>query len=119
MNASSREAKLTEVSPRIYEEAIESYKKELYSYNNVIRHYGYYLKPMHVVFKRTKSGLIKYIYYGRYWYRVKYLGKRKGTSRVKWVYIGRNKPDPSLPDPPTHPLNGLVIRVVNEPTQDL
>ncbi|MEM1750607.1 MAG: hypothetical protein QW369_05150 [Desulfurococcaceae archaeon] len=119
MNSSSKETDLSKANPRIYEEAIENYKKELYSYNNAIRHYGYYLKPMHIVCRRTRSGLVKYIYYGRYWYKVKYLGKYRGTSKVKWVYVGRNKPDPRLPDPPIHPLNGLVIRVVNGSTQDL
>ncbi len=102
-----------EAGSKALEEALEKYRRELYSYNSFIKRYGYYLKPMHIVYRRTKRGLTKYVYYGRYWYRVKYLDKHGGTSRVKWVYVGREKPDPRLPDPPVHPLDGLVVRVVS------
>ncbi len=94
-----------------YMELLRSYTLELYKYNSMIRDRGFYLKPKHVVVKNTREGKVKYIYLGRYWYTIKYIGKRAGVSRIKWIYVGKEKPDPSLPDPPIHPLEGVVIKV--------
>lgn len=88
---------------------ISDHLRSIYEYNNIVKNYGYYLKPVHMVVKQTKSGKIKYYYYGRYWYRIEYVKGSK--SRIKWIYIGRNKPDPRLPDPPNNPLEGTVIKV--------
>ncbi len=93
---------------------INEYLTEIYKYNDRIRDTGYYLKPVHIVVKKTGDKKAKYYYYGRYWYRIEYRGKRKSTSMIKWVYLGKEKPDPSLPDPPDNPIVGLVLRVDDE-----
>ncbi len=93
---------------------VEDYKRQLYTYNAMIRRYGFYLKPYHVVVKHSRDKKIKYIYYGRYWYRIVYMGKKGSTSRIKWVYVGSEKPSPELPDPPHNPLEGLVLRIDEE-----
>lgn len=36
------------------------------------------------------------------------------TGRLKWIYIGKEKPLPELPDPPENPLEGVVVKRVNE-----
>lgn len=92
---------------------LEEYKKELYRYNREISLTGYYLKPYHMVVKKSSRGKIKYIYYGRYWYKILYLGKRGKTSVIKWIYLGNEKPSENLPDPPRHPLEGIVIKIEN------
>jgi len=87
---------LTEVLPLIY------------SYNSMIRNTNYYLKPVHMVSRRLPSGaVVKYYYYGRYWYRVE-----KNNGRIKWIYLGRSKPSMDLPDPPENPLEGLVVKKI-------
>ncbi|MFP3203656.1 MAG: hypothetical protein RXR43_16050, partial [Sulfolobus sp.] len=40
----------------------------------------------------------KYIYIGRYWYKL----ERK-NGKQKWIYLGKEKPLPNLPDPPELP----------------
>ncbi len=96
--------KIKEVLP-----IIEKQLQKIYEYNKRIKNTGYYLKPVHIVVKKTISGEKKiYRYYGRYWWNVVYRGKRGGKSIIKWIYVGREKP-PGIPDPPTHPLEGLVI----------
>ena len=82
------------------------YRERIYLYNARIRDSGYYLKPIHIVYKTINERKYKYIYFGRYWYRI----IRKG-SKVKWVYIGREKPDPHLPDPPLSPFEGISVIV--------
>lgn len=83
---------------------------EIYEYNNRIKNAGYYLKPIHMTTRRLVDGtVLKYYYYGRYWYRV----ERNERGRVKWVYLGREKPSPDLPDPPKNPLEGVVIKKYN------
>lgn len=77
----------------------------IYQYNSTIKPFGYYLKPVHVVSRRSNGNHVKYYYYGRYWYRLD-----TSSSRLRWIYIGKNKPDPALPDPPQHELEGLVIK---------
>jgi len=84
------------------------YRERIYAYNSRIRDSGYYLKPIHIVYKNVNNRRYKYLYFGRYWYRVIKKGKR-----VKWVYIGREKPDPHLPDPPLSPFEGISIIVDN------
>jgi len=82
-----------------------------YEYNSKIRHTGFYLKPVHMSTRRLQDGtLVKYYYYGRYWYRL----EKDALGRLKWVYIGREKPLHSLPDPPRNPLEGVVIKKYND-----
>lgn len=95
-------------------EIMDEFMRMLYEYNSRIRSSGYYLKPYHVVTRRTPYGTKRYYYYGRYWYRVKYVGKKGKTSLVKWEYVGKTKPDEKLPDPPNHPLEGVVFLVEGE-----
>jgi hypothetical protein len=75
-------------------------KENIYKYNAEISQKGYYLKPVHKVYK-IKNGKNKviYEYYGRYWW--KKLGKKmiySGTTKPKW-----------LPSPPDNPLDGLSV----------
>lgn len=80
----------------------------IYNYNSLIKPKGYYLKPVHIVTRYLPDGTkITYYYYGRYWYR---LEKDPATKKLKWKYLGKEKPDPSLPDPPPFQLEGLVIK---------
>lgn len=81
-----------------------------YEYNNQIKNRGVYLKPVHIVVRRLQDGsVIKYYYYGRYWYKLE-----KGLNgKLKWIYIGKVKPLPDLPDPPANPLEGLVVKKYN------
>jgi len=75
------------------------YKAEIYGYNDRIKDTGYYLKPVHYVYKRTTTGRIVFHYYGRYW--LKKQGKRI-------VYIGQTKP-PGLPNPPRSRWEGFTL----------
>ncbi|MEM4717932.1 MAG: hypothetical protein QXE81_04130 [Desulfurococcaceae archaeon] len=82
-----------------------------YEYNNQIRNRGVYLKPVHIVVRRLQDGsIIKYYYYGRYWYKL----EKDFNKRLKWIYIGREKPFPDLPDPPLNPIEGLVVKKYND-----
>jgi len=82
-----------------------------YEYNNMIKQQGFYLKPVHMVTRRLQDGtIVKYYYYGRYWYKL----EKTPTGRLKWIYIGKEKPLPELPDPPENPLEGVVVKRVNE-----
>lgn len=92
---------------------LSKYTEQIYSYNNIAREKGLYLKPVHVVVKKQRDGRkVKYYYYGRYWYKIEI---RKGRpSKIKWIYLGKEKPDPELPDPPRNPLEGLVVRVTED-----
>ncbi len=81
------------------------YRRRIYEYNSLIKDTGYYLKPIHFVIKKDLN--MKYLYFGRYWYRIV-----KGRSgNIKWIYVGREKPDPNLPEPPINPFEGLKILV--------
>lgn len=78
----------------------------IYEYNRSLRGL-FYLKPVHIVYRRGTGGLVKvYFYYGRYWYRVEYAGKRGNRSELRWIYLGRERP-PGAPPPPPNPLEGL------------
>ena len=100
---------------RLVMELYSPYRTRIYKYNSTIRESGYYLKPLHIVYKVVQGRKLKYIYFGRYWYRVYKApaeGKqKKAKSRIKWLYIGRDKPDPHLPDPPINPLEGIAVIV--------
>ncbi|MEM0000557.1 MAG: hypothetical protein QXH02_03240 [Desulfurococcaceae archaeon] len=78
-----------------------------YEYNNKIKHTGFYLKPVHISTRRLQDGaVIKYYYYGRYWYRL----ERDPAGKLKWIYVGKDKPLHELPDPPHNPLEGVVVK---------
>lgn len=79
--------------------ALEPVKNAIYEYNSIISRRGYYLKPVHMVYRRGPGGTKIYEYYGRYWWR-------KGEKRL--IYAGSLKPR-GLPDPPPNPLEGLSI----------
>lgn len=85
------------------------FKLEIMEYNEKIKSTGYYIKLMHVVHKNSSEARLKYVYFGRYWYRVS--KKEKGVS---WIYLGREKPEPSLPEPPLNPFEGVSVVVLND-----
>lgn len=90
-------------------EILEKIKDLFKEYNRYISGSGYYLKPIHFVTKNVKGEKRKFIYLGRYWWKIVYLGRsEKGGVKLKWIYIGRTKPS-GLPDPPGNPLEGLSI----------
>lgn len=91
-----------------FREAVESLLRELYSYTESLRGTGYYLKPLHRVYRRDPEAGVKviYEYYGRYWWR---LERRRG--RLRWRYVGR-EPPPGVPEPPRHPLEGMSAKIV-------
>ncbi len=83
---------------------IDIYKQNLYEYNNIVKKYGYYLKPIHIVTKKKGLNNKTYIYYGRYWYKL-----HSNGSKIRWTYIGLTKPLRELPDPPINPLTFITI----------
>ncbi|MEL9939848.1 MAG: hypothetical protein QW632_03780 [Ignisphaera sp.] len=83
---------------------LDLYRIQLYEYNRMIKSYGVYLKPMHIVVKKSATGLKTYYYFGRYWYRIETV-----NSRVKWIYLGSRKPFENIPDPPINPI--LLISI--------
>ena len=89
------------------------YRKRIYKYNEEIKDSGYYLKPIHVVYRLLEGRKLKYVYFGRYWYRV-YKTREKERTKLRWIYVGRDKPDPHLPEPPINPLEGLAVVVDGE-----
>ncbi len=92
------------------ETLLEDYRRAVYAYNSLISGTGYYLKPTHVVTRRLEDGTrLRYIYIGRYWWRLSYVSRRGGKGGVKWRYIGKEKPAAlkDYPDPPEPPLAGL------------
>ncbi len=84
----------------------DEYRRRLYEYNERIKEFNYYLKPVHEVTYSYEGIVRKYLYFGRYWYRLV-----KSRGGLKWIYIGREKPDPHLPDPPLNPFEGIKIVV--------
>lgn len=91
-------------------EIFSPYRRRIYEYNSLIRESGYYLKPIHLVVKKSINSKYKYLYFGRYWYRF----TKTSSKRIRWIYVGREKPDPNLPEPPINPLEGLKIIAVND-----
>lgn len=89
-------------APRI-DEILEEVKAKVYAYNSMISGTGYYLKPVHKVYRRLSDGTVKiYEYYGKYFWK-------KAGKRL--VYAGTVKPR-GLPDPEPMPLEGLsLIRI--------
>lgn len=85
------------------------YKLEIMKYNERIRSTGYYVKPIHVTYKNSSEARLKYVYFGRYWYRI---SRRK--RGIAWIYLGREKPEPSLPDPPLNPFEGVSVTVLDD-----
>ncbi|RLG87805.1 MAG: hypothetical protein DRO15_04255 [Thermoprotei archaeon] len=88
----------------------EILRYKLYAYNELIRKTGFYLKPIHIVTKRTKEGKRTYYYFGRYWYKLETYVK-DGKRRLKWIYIGTSKPSIILPEPPKNPLENCIVIV--------
>ena len=78
----------------------DEYRRRLYEYNTLISRWKIKLKPIHIVTSRGK----RYLYLGKYWYRVEY---RHG--KLRWIYLGSKKPLEHLPDPPINPLEIIVI----------
>ncbi len=93
---------------RAIEEAVDRFLRDIYRYNSLLRGTGYYLKPVHIVTRETRFGRLRYIYIGRYWWRL----ERRG-GRLRWRYVGREKPAElaDVPEPPSSPLSGLVYAV--------
>ncbi|MGC9210482.1 MAG: hypothetical protein ACP5FT_04385 [Acidilobus sp.] len=74
-------------------------KEEIYKYNAIASRRGYYLKPVHKVYKVVNGVRRVYEYYGRYWWR-------RGEGKL--IYAGTSRPR-GLPEPPLNPLEGLSV----------
>jgi len=86
------------------EKVLDDIKKQVYKYNSEVSKKGYYLKPVHKVYKKLSNGRMRiYEYYGRYWWR---LERRNG--KLKWIYVSNIKPK-GLPEFPSHKLEGVVV----------
>ncbi len=103
---------------RHFERLVEKYKVEIYRYNEFIKNTGYYLKPVHMVYKRDRDGRLRvYRYVAKYWWRIFYIGRRGKTSRIKWIYVGSRMPyhpDLMLNPPPPSPFEGIGYAVEGE-----
>jgi hypothetical protein len=53
----------------------------------LIQEKGLYVKPYHIVYKKTMLGEMEYRYYGEYWYKVVYYNKKR-----RLIYIGKSIP---------------------------
>lgn len=95
-----------ECTSKVLKTLVDDYRAALYSYNTMIKKYGVYLKPIHIVVKKTSEGAKVYHYYGKYWYKVVY-----SNGRLRWVYIGREKPFPEIPNPPLNPI--IAVKIIN------
>ena len=93
---------------RLLEGILDEYRGRLYEYNSTIRGSGYYLKPLHRVYKNVGGERRLYEYYGRYWWRIV---PSRGGRRL--VYAGKSKPG-GLPEPPSFPLEGLAVVRIGE-----
>jgi len=90
-------------------EALSRVIPEIYRYNEAIRGTGYYLKPVHKVYKTVRGVRRIYEYYGRYWWR---RVRRSGGYRL--VYAGTEKPRDVPVEPPRTGLEGLKVIVEGE-----
>ena len=79
-------------------------KESFYEYNRSIGSTGYYLKPVHKVYKYVGGSRRIYEYYGRYWWRLSRTGKGP-----RYIYAGMVKPESVKVDPPSNPLEGLSL----------
>ena len=112
MNGRSERIVVVRGGYRRVREALERYREQLYHYNSMISPLGFYLKPVHYAYYTTADGeRRRYVYLGRYWYRVE---KRGGKTRLR--YVGREKPREleGVPDPPLNPLEGLRFARIGE-----
>ncbi|MEM1873577.1 MAG: hypothetical protein QXS85_01795 [Acidilobaceae archaeon] len=84
---------------------LDGLRRAIYEYNSRIKHTGYYLKPLHKVYKTTEKGSRRvYEYYGVYWWRLV-----KTEKGVRYLYVGKETP-PELPEPPILPIpHGLSL----------
>ena len=88
----------------VIDRLLDSLRVVIYEYNTTINDSGYYLKPVHKVYKRRQDGSVRvYEYYGRYWWR---MVRKKGGYRAK--YAGKVKPR-GIRNAPELPIEGLVI----------
>ncbi len=88
----------------VMEKVLDEIKRVVYEYNSRISEKGYYLKPVHRVYKKLSDGRVRiYEYYGRYWWR---LERRKG--KLKWIYVSNIKPE-EFPEFPPHRLEGISV----------
>ena len=89
---------------KLLAQALDECLKRVYEYNNVVKNYGLYLKPIHIV---TKSNGRIYIYIAKYWYKL-----QKRGSNIRWIYVGRKKPENSIiPNPPSCPIERVVVKL--------
>jgi len=99
---------------RALREAVSDFLAHIYRYNSLIGETGYYLKPTHIVTKKLDDGTrLRYIYIGRYWWRLSYGEGGGGRRSLRWRYVGKEKPAEleGYPDPPSSPLQGLRVVV--------
>lgn len=89
-------------------EALSRVMPMIYRYNDAIRGTGYYLKPVHKVYKVVGGVRRVYEYYGRYWWR---RVKRRGRPGYRLVYAGTEKPREVPIEPPSTGLEGLSVIV--------
>jgi len=88
-------------------ESIEyAIKEPYYHYNSLISKYGYYIKPIHKVYKKRSGSKLIYMYYGRYWFRK--------SEKGRLIYSGTEKPAEIPVEPPPSPLEGVTLIVDNE-----
>jgi len=90
------------LSKKEVDEILTRLKELIYEYNKNLRGTGFYLRPMHIVYKGKSK---KYIYIGKYWYYLEYKKKK-----LIWNYVGTMKPVSNLPDPPEIPEVTIIKR---------
>ncbi|MDM7274882.1 MAG: hypothetical protein P3X22_001995 [Thermoprotei archaeon] len=88
---------------KVLDRVLGDLKMAIYEYNSRIKYTGFYLKPVHKVYKSPGGVRRVYEYYGRYWWRI----TRKG-GKVRFEYVGASKPA-KVEEPPDNPLEGLVV----------
>ncbi len=84
---------------RLLMKILEEYQRQVAEYNSKLRD-GLRLKFVHYV---TVNGK-RYVYFGKYYYKVKRVGKR-----IKWIYVGKELKE--VPPPPPNPFDGLKVKV--------
>jgi hypothetical protein len=89
---------------KVLDFTLASLKEAFYEYNRSIRGTGYYLKPVHKVYKYVGGSRRVYEYYGRYWWRFSRTGRK-----FRYIYAGVVKPESVQANPPGNPLEGLSL----------